>query len=265
MPEFAHLPLLLKPDGNGKLSKRDGDRLGFPVFPLDWQDPTSGEKSSGYRERGYFPEAFVNMLAFLGWNPGTEQEIFSLAELVEAFTLDRVGKSGAKFNPDKAVWFNQQYLTSYNNEALAKIFRPELESKGVQVEEGYLIAACELIKEKAKFASEFWDVGSYFFQEPESYDEKVIRKKWNENAKTFFSSLSGSLETTDWTAESLEAKFKTVAEGLGVNPGSMMQLFRVLLSGKAGGPSLFQMVELLGKEKVVGRLNTGVSNLKVSA
>lgn len=264
MPEFAHLPLLLKPDGNGKLSKRDGDRLGFPVFPLDWQDATSGEKSSGYRERGYFPEAFVNMLAFLGWNPGTEQEIFSLEELVEAFTLDRVGKSGAKFNPEKAVWFNQQYLTSYNNEELAKIFKPVLDAKEISVSQEYLVGACELIKEKAKFVSEFWEVGSYFFQEPESYDEKVIRKKWNENAKTFISRLALELRGTEWNAEKLEAKFKNVAQGLEINPGSMMQLFRVLLSGKAGGPALFQMVELLGAETVVDRLNTGVNNLNVS-
>ena len=264
MPEFAHLPLLLKPDGNGKLSKRDGDRLGFPVFPLDWHDPISGEKSSGYRERGYFPEAFVNMLAFLGWNPGTEQEIFSLEELVEAFTLERVGKSGAKFNPEKAVWFNQQYLTSYSNEALAKMFRPVLESKGIQVNEEYLVGSCALIKEKASFVTEFWEVGNYFFQNPESYDEKVIRKKWNQKAKSFFSTLAEELKTEEWTAENLENKFKAAAEGLGINPGSMMQLLRVLLSGKAGGPALFQMVELLGMETVVDRLNASVSNLKVS-
>jgi glutamyl-tRNA synthetase len=264
MPEFAHLPLLLKPDGNGKLSKRDGDRLGFPVFPLDWHDPTSGEKSSGYRERGYFPEAFVNMLAFLGWNPGTEQEIFSLEELVEAFTLERVGKSGAKFNPEKAVWFNQQYLISYSNEALAKMFRSVVESKGIQVNEEYLIGSCALIKEKASFVTEFWEVGNYFFQNPESYDEKVIRKKWNQKAKSFFSTLAEELKTEEWTAENLENKFKAVAEGLGINPGSMMQLLRVLLSGKAGGPALFQMVELLGMETVVNRLKSCASNLKVS-
>jgi glutamyl-tRNA synthetase len=264
MPEFAHLPLLLKPDGNGKLSKRDGDRLGFPVFPLDWHDPTSGEKSSGYRERGYFPEAFVNMLAFLGWNPGTEQEIFSLEELVEAFTLERVGKSGAKFNPEKAVWFNQQYLISYSNEALAKMFRSVVESKGIQVNEEYLIGSCALIKEKASFVTEFWEVGNYFFQNPESYDEKVIRKKWNQKAKSFFSTLAEELKTEEWTAENLENKFKSVAEGLGINPGSMMQLLRVLLSGKAGGPALFQMVELLGMETVVNRLKSCASNLKVS-
>jgi glutamyl-tRNA synthetase len=204
------------------------------------------------------------MLAFLGWNPGTEQEIFSLEELVEAFTLERVGKSGAKFNPEKAVWFNQQYLTSYSNEALAKMFRPVLESKGVQVNEEYLVGSCALIKEKASFVTEFWEVGNYFFQNPESYDEKVIRKKWNQKAKSFFSTLAEELKTEEWTAENLENKFKAVAEGLGINPGSMMQLLRVLLSGKAGGPALFQMVELLGMETVVDRLNASVSNLKVS-
>ena len=261
MPEFAHLPLLLKPDGNGKLSKRDGDRLGFPVFPLDWNDPKSGEQSSGYRERGYFPESFVNMLAFLGWNPGTDQEIFSLEELIEAFTLERVGKSGAKFNPDKAVWFNQQYLSNYDNGELAKMFRPQLEEKGVEANDEYLTKACGLIKEKSRFITEFWEAGSYFFVDPETYDEKAIRKKWSEQAATFFNAVSDQFSSTEWTDEKIEQDFKQVAEKLGINPGSMMQLFRVILSGKAGGPSLFQMVELLGKDTIVRRLKKATSIL----
>lgn len=263
MPEFAHLPLILKPDGNGKLSKRDGDRLGFPVFPLNWLDPKSGEQSHGYRERGYFPEAFVNMLAMLGWNPGTSQEIFSLNELVETFTLERVGKSGAKFDPDKAKWYNQQYLRERNDAELADFFSKELEEKGISVERDYVVKVCGLIKEKTQFIGEFWSIGSYFFQEPESYDEKVIRKRWNENAERFFPVVADSLsELVDWKAEAIETTFKSTAEKLEINPGHVMQLFRVLLSGQPGGPVLFEMTELLGQENVVARLRTGVEKLK---
>ena len=263
MPVFAHLPLILKPDGNGKLSKRDGDRLGFPVFPLNWKDPKSGEQSHGYKERGYFPEAFVNMLSMLGWNPGTSQEIFSLEELIQAFSLERVGKSGSKFDPDKAKWFNQQYLRIRADEELADFFQKDLEARGVKSEREYVIKACALIKEKTQFLVEFWDFGSYFFQKPAEYDEKVIRKRWNENAERFFPVLADSLETMDqWDAESIEAAFRRTAEKLEINPGHVMQLFRVLLSGQAGGPVLFDMTELLGKEEVVARLREGVEKLK---
>ncbi len=262
MPEFAHLPLILKPDGNGKLSKRDGDRLGFPVFPLNWKDPKSGEQSHGYRERGYFPEAFVNMLSMLGWNPGTSQEMFSLDELVQTFSLERVGKSGSKFDPDKAKWFNQQYLRTREDSVLAEFFQKELDSKGINVDKDYVEKVCSLIKEKTQFVGEFWDIGSYFFQPPAAYDEKVVRKRWNENAACFFPALAIALNEADsWTAESIEEKFREVAEELGINPGHVMQLFRVLVSGQAGGPVLFDMAELLGKEKVVNRLELGVKKL----
>jgi len=163
MPAFAHLPLILKPDGNGKLSKRDGDRLGFPVFPLNWKVPDSGEESQGYRERGYFPESFVNMLAMLGWNPGTSQEIFSMDELIEAFSLERVGKSGSKFDPEKAKWYNQQYLRTYDDAALAVIFQVTLKEKGINASDAYVTKVCSLIKEKTQFTAEFWGFGNYFF------------------------------------------------------------------------------------------------------
>ncbi len=263
MPILAHLPLILKPDGNGKLSKRDGDRLGFPVFPLNWMDPKSGEQSHGYKERGYFPEAFVNMLAMLGWNPGTPQEIFTFDELVQAFSLERVGKSGSKFDPEKAKWYNQQYLRTRDDAELAEIFSKSLVEKEINVDFEYIKAVCSLIKEKTQFTNEFWDFGNYFFQKPSSYDEKVVSKRWNESAERFFPVLANALESlNNWKADELEGTFKSTAEDLEINPGQVMQLFRVLLSGQAGGPVLFEMTELLGKEEVISRLREGVEKLK---
>lgn len=263
MPVFAHLPLILKPDGNGKLSKRDGDRLGFPVFPLNWKDPETGEESHGYRERGYFPEAFVNMLAMLGWNPGTNQEIFSLDQLVEAFSLERVGKSGSKFDPEKAKWYNQQYLRTYDDSELADIFTVTLNQKGINVDKDYVTAVCSLIKEKTQFTGEFWDIGSYFFQKPTHYDEGVIKKRWSDQAAIFFLAVADALsELAEWKSEEIELTFKSTAEKLEINPGQVMQLFRVLLSGQAGGPVIFEMTELIGRIEVVARLRDGVEKLK---
>lgn len=263
MPVFAHLPLILKPDGNGKLSKRDGDRLGFPVFPLNWLDPESGEQSHGYRERGYFPEAFVNMLAMLGWNPGTPQEIFTMDELIEAFSLERVGKSGSKFDPEKAKWYNQQYLRTRDDAELADIFLIKLKEEGVDADKAYVTAVCALIKEKTQFTSEFWDFGSYFFRRPESYDEKVVSKRWSVEAEKFFIAVADVLAVLAvWNAEEIENAFKTTAKNLGINPGHVMQLFRVLLSGQGGGPVLFEMTELIGQEEVAARLREGVEKLK---
>jgi glutamyl-tRNA synthetase len=263
MPAFAHLPLILKPDGNGKLSKRDGDRLGFPVFPLNWLDSKSGEQSHGYRERGYFPEAFVNMLAMLGWNPGTPQEIFTIDELVQAFSLERVGKSGSKFDPEKAKWYNQQYLRTRDDAELADIFSLNLKEEGIDADKAYVAAVCSLIKEKTQFTSEFWGFGGYFFQKPIEFDEKVISKRWNENAERFFPAVADAMsELSDWKAEAIETTFKSTAEKLEINPGHVMQLFRVLLSGQGGGPVLFEMTELLGQDEVVARLREGVEKLK---
>ena len=262
MPQFAHLPLLLKPDGNGKLSKRDGDKLGFPVFPLEWKDPVTGEISSGYREKGYFPEAFVNMLAFLGWNPGTTKELFSMEEFVEAFSLERVSKSGAKFDFEKAKWYNQQYLRAKPDAELAVMFLPVLESKGIKADKKYVEGVCRLIKEKAHFVNEFWGLGSYFFVQPEKFDDEVIKKKWNESAAAFIAGVKDSFKSiTDFTASETEKVFKETAEKMAIGAGSVMQLFRVCLSGVAGGPVLFDMVELLGKEEVISRLDNALKKL----
>jgi len=260
MPQFAHLPLLLRPDGNGKLSKRDGDRLGFPVFPLDWKDPETGEQSSGYRERGYFPDAVANLLAFLGWNPGTTQEIFSMQELIDAFTLDRVSKHGAKFDPEKAKWFNQQYLRAKSNEELAKIFLPVVKEKGAPAALAtidYVGKVCNLIKEKSHFPSEFWDLGSFFFFPPDKYDTIAIQKKWKDNVPAFFAKLSSQLSAVsgqDFTHTNVEAIFKKLAEENSISPGSVMQPFRILVTGMAAGPALFETIELLGKDEVVKRI-----------
>ncbi len=259
MPQFAHLPLLLKPDGNGKLSKRDGDRLGFPVFPLEWKDPFSGEISSGYREKGYFPEAFINMLALLGWNPGTNQEIFSMTELIEAFSVERISKSGAKFDANKTMWFNQQYLRARDNSVLAEIFTKELSSKGINADINYVENVCALIKEKAQFITEFWSLAFYFFEEPTEFDAEVIKKRWKDNVPDFLLNLTNALKTLeDFSHTSIENKFKEIAEQTGISPGSVMQIFRVAISGVAAGPAVFEMISLIGKEKVVARLEKAI-------
>ena len=262
MPQFAHLPLLLKPDGNGKLSKRDGDRLGFPVFPLEWHDPASKEISSGYREKGYFPEAFINMLALLGWHTSGNREIFTLEELAQEFSLDRVSKAGAKFDPEKAKWFNQQYLRVKTDAELTKEFIPVLVQKGIKADDKYVEQVCRLIKEKAHFTNEFWDLGNYFFIEPVEYDKEVIKKRWNENSAKFISELKEAFKTcSDFNAAETEKVFKQTAEKLGINPGHVMQLLRVCVSGAGGGPALFEMIELLGKEKTVNRLETVLNKI----
>lgn len=261
MPQFAHLPLLLKPDGNGKLSKRDGDRLGFPVFPIEW--PDKNEVFSGYREKGYFPEAFVNMLALLGWHVSGNQEIFSMEELIKEFSLERVSKSGAKFDPEKTKWFNQQYLRMKSDEELAISFSKVINEKLKDTSDSRLLTfdyvqnVCKLIKEKAHFINEFWSLGNYFFIEPTEYDKEVIKKRWNESSAKFIAELKDALNNTaDFNAVETEKVFKSTAEKLGINPGHVMQLFRVCISGVGGGPSLFEMVELLGKDKIVQRLET---------
>ncbi len=263
MPEFAHLPLLLKPDGNGKLSKRDGDRLGFPVFPLEWKDPFSGEISSGYREKGYIPEAFINMLALLGWNPGTNQEIFSMQELIEAFSIERISKSGAKFDANKTKWFNQQYLRHTDSLTLAKTFILELNEKGIQVELDYVNEVCKLIQEKAQFSNEFWSLSSFFFEEPNSYDEEVVKKKWKDATPDFISNFTNDLvNISDFTAQNIEELFKANAEKAGISPGSVMQIFRVAISGLSAGPAVFEMTALIGKEKIIARLKKAIETFQ---
>ena len=262
MPKFAHLPLLLKPEGNGKLSKRDGDRLGFPVFPLEWKDPSTGEVSSGYRESGYLPEAVLNLLAFLGWNPGTTQEIFSKAELVDAFSLERVSKSGAKFDQNKAKWYNQQYVRHTDNAVLCEELKKILSSKSLTFSDDYVLAVCGLIKEKISFIKELWDVGSYFFIEPTAYDTSVIEKRWNEKSPLVLQDLIQHTRVIEkFGATDFEQAYNEALTKNGVSNKEFMQLLRVCLSGVAGGPPIFEMAALFGKQNTIQRLQNALNQL----
>lgn len=262
MPQFAHLPLLLKPDGNGKLSKRDGDRLGFPVFPLNWIDPTTGEQSSGYRERGYYHDAFVNMLALLGWNPGTQQEIFTLAELCESFSLERVSKSGAKFDPEKTKWFNQQYLRAKDNTVLAAEYLPELTAKGHNPDMETLARICGMAKERSTFIADFWENSWFFFQTPDKYDETTVQKKWNADAAGLLNELAARFEgITDFTHDNVHNAFTTFLEDKGLKIGAMLPLFRLSVTGLGQGPGMFDVAEIVGKEETLARVNRAITAL----
>ncbi len=255
MPKFAHLSLLLKPDGKGKLSKRDGDRLGFPVFPLEWTDPKSNEISSGYREGGYLPDASLNMLALLGWHPSDNQEMFTLDELVEAFSLEKVSKSGAKFDADKAKWFNNRYLQSMDNQILADLLKPMIAKKGWESDNDYLVDVVTMVKEKVNFAPEILPVSEYFFVDPTSYDEKAVKKKWKGETPQVIIELADVFSGMEnFSADDIQAKFSAFAEDKEVSPGSIMQPLRLSVSGMAGGPPIFDMLALLGKDVVVSRM-----------
>jgi glutamyl-tRNA synthetase len=263
MPKFAHLPLLLKPEGNGKLSKRDGDRLGFPVFPIQWQDPTTKEISSGYREAGYLPEAVVNLLAFLGWNPGTSQEIFSMQQLVDAFTIDRVSKHGAKFDQNKAKWFNQQYVRHTSDNILAVELKKDVEKNGLTFSDAYIEKATSLIKEKISFVKELWSMGNYFFINPTQYDEAVITKRWNEKSPVVLNSLIENLSSlSEFTSANIEEQYNLALTKNEVAGKDFLQLLRVCLSGVAGGPPIFEMCELFGKENTILRLQNALNTIK---
>ena len=267
MPKFSHLPLLLKPEGNGKLSKRDGDKLGFPVFPLQWQDPITKEISSGYRETGYFPEAVVNLLAFLGWNPGTEQEIFSMEELIQAFSFEHIHKAGAHFNPEKAKWFNQQYLHKKSIDELVQIFTPilneHLKNSSIEIKDrNFIEAVCLLVKDKALFVSDFWNLSSYLFISPTEYDTDVIKKRWNEKSQTFFKSLKENLKnSSSFQKTEIDQTIKQTCETLGIKTGEVMQLIRVVISGKGSGVDLLGMMELLGREEICNRIEKGMNSI----
>jgi len=262
MPQFAHMPLTLKPEGKGKLSKRDGDRLGFPVFPLEWKNPQTGEISSGYRESGYFPEAFSNILAFLGWNPGTEQEVLSMDELIQAFSLDRVGKAGSRFDPEKAKWYNHQYLIKKSNDELAHLYQPILKEKGISADNYFVSQIVSLIKERANFVSDFWDQSFFFFEAPEEYDEKMMKKRWKENTseilKTFLSKIN---ETKEFTNKNLELIIKSVLQEKEIGMGQIMMPLRLVLVGSGKGPGVIEIIELLGREEVCNRINTGIEKI----
>lgn len=260
-PKYAHCPLLLKPDGNGKLSKRDGDRLGFPVFPLDWYT-AEGEKYSGYKEKGYIPEAFINMLAFLGWNPGTTQEIFSLEQMAEAFTLERVSKSGAKFDADKTVWFQQQYFRAQSAEKLAKELRDKHREELKSFDDVYLETACLLMRERATFIEDIFVEGHYLFENPTSFDEKTVKKRWKDDSKQLILGWIASLEKIeDFTSPSIEAAFHAFIEEEGVGIGKVLLPYRLVLTGTGMGPSMFDISELLGKEETLTRMKNNLTLL----
>ena len=264
MPAFAHLPLLLKPDGNGKLSKRDGDRLGFPVFPLQWTDPVTKEISSGYRESGYFPDAFVNMLAFLGWNPGTEQELFTMDELIHEFSLERVGKHGSKFDPEKALWYNHQYLVKKPEAELIDLLKQELEKRKVLAEDSYIAKVIHLIKERANLIPDLWDNSWFFFVPPTDYDEQVVQKVWN--PAPVVSALLGSFleEITDigeWDHDSVYAFIQDFISRKNMKMGQLMNPLRLLMVGNNQGPGIMDIATTLGKEEFLKRIKTGLEKM----
>ncbi|MFI3261632.1 MAG: glutamate--tRNA ligase [Rikenellaceae bacterium] len=262
-PEFAHLPLLLKPDGKGKLSKRDGDKLGFPVFPLVWNGQ-NGDTARGYREDGYFADSFINILALMGWNPGTEQEILSMDDLIKLFSIEHVGKSGARFNPEKAKWFNAQYLRMKDDSELASLYSPILESKGVTgVESAKLEKICSLIKERATFVSDFWDLSSFFFVRPESYDAKTTAKFWKNENPSRVQHIGSILEGLEnFSAHSTEEAVHTWIKSNELPMGQVMNSFRLAIVGEGKGPSMFDIIEIIGKEETLLRINNALTNIK---
>ena len=255
-PEFAHLPLLLKPTGGGKLSKRDGDKMGFPVFPLFWQSPATGETSRGYREDGYLPEAFINMLALLGWNPGTEQELFTMQELIDAFSLDRVSKSGARFQPEKARWFNAQYLHRLTDAELAAICQPVLRAHGIEVADEVAGRAAGIMKERAQLTTELWDLTSYFFVAPEAYEEKQAKKYWKGQNPAILRELREVLASIDdFSLENTERIVRAWIEEKGYGMGQVMNTLRLALVGAGKGPGMYDVTAFIGREECLNRID----------
>lgn len=263
MPTFAHLPLLLKPEGKGKLSKRDGDRLGFPVFPLEWHDPKTGDISSGYRESGYFPEAVVNFLALLGWNPGTEQELFSLDELVEQFDIHKCSKSGAKFDYQKGMWFNHEYILRKSNEEIARLFAPIVANNGVDESMERITKVVSMMKDRVSFVKELWPLCSFFFIAPLEYDEKTVKKRWKADSAKVMTELAEVLEgIDDFSVEGQEPIVMKWVEEKGYKLGDVMNAFRLALVGIGKGPGMFDISAFLGKEETLARLRKAVEVLK---
>ena len=268
MPEFVHLPLLLKPDGKGKLSKRDGDRLGFPVFPLDWQDPKSKERSSGYREAGYLPQAVVYFLALLGWNPGDDREIFSMEELIKEFSIDHCSRKGAKFDFEKGKWFNHEYIMNMDDNELAQLFKPVLEQHGVNVadfSDEYISRVVALVKSRANFVGDLWEQGGFFFTRPTGYSEKDIRKRWKPETPELMRQLATLLETADMNSQACEAVVMDWIDKNGYHKGNVMNAFRLTIVGECRGPHMFDITELLGREETLARLNAGIENIQIPA
>jgi glutamyl-tRNA synthetase len=263
MPQFAHMSLLLKPDGNGKLSKRDGDKFGFPVYPLRWTDPFKGEVSSGYRESGYFPEAVVNMLALIGWNTGTEQELFSMDELIQSFSLERLGKSGSKFDFEKTKWFNHQYLIKKSDEELLSFFRPFLAENNISCSDEYALKIISIVKERVNFPKELWSQSSFFFKAPETYDDKSLKDKWKENSSmTMEKIIPVIMDSPSTGALSLKEHVSSFINDKQLSMGQVMNALRICLVGASAGPDLFTIIEMIGKEETVSRIKNAIEKIK---
>ena len=264
MPQWAHLPLILKPDGNGKLSKRDGDRLGFPVFAMDWTDPKTNEKTIGFKERGFLPEAFINMLAMMGWNDGTDKEIFSLQELIDAFSMERVHKAGAKFDYEKAKWFNHEWIKKTTNYELRITIENLLKENNITVTDlNKLEQVIDLVKDRCTFLTDFVQQSSFFFKPPETIDIAAIQPKWNEQKNLFFAELIRTYELTQqWQHEALENEFKEIAAVNEIKPGELMLPFRIMLVGGKFGPHVFNIAEILGKDETIKRIKHCLTLLK---
>ncbi len=265
MPQFAHLPLLLKPEGNGKLSKRDGDRLGFPVFPLEWHDPKTGDVSSGYRESGYLPEAVINFLALLGWNPGNDQELMSMDELIRLFDLGRCSKAGAKFDYKKGIWFNHEYILQKSDAELAELFKPVLTQQGVDVakySDEYLTTVVSLVKGRVNFVKELWEQARFFFEAPTTYAEKDVKKRWKEDTPAILTELIALLQGMDnfESKPSEEVVIGWITEK-GYHMGNVMNAFRLAVVGECKGPHMFDITELLGKEETIARIEKAIKNI----
>ncbi len=259
-PQFAHLPLLLKPDGNGKLSKRDGDRLGFPVFPLQWMDPKSGETSSGYRESGYLPEAVINMLALLGWNPGNNRELMSMEELIASFSLDKISKAGAKFSLDKAKWFNHEYIQMKSAEELYPYFKKILQEKDIECHKSYLLDVIELVKERLNFLSDFWDQANYFFVAPTEYDPQALKKRWKEGTGDKLKVIDTMLqEYKPFDKEKAQEAVMQYIHDNELNMGQVLNSLRIAIVGTARGPELFTMINTIGVEEVHDRVQRAIA------
>jgi len=256
MPVFVHMPLTLKPDGKGKLSKRDGDRLGFPVFPIQWTNPETGEISAGYRESGYLPEAFINILALLGWNPGTDRELFTMKELIREFSLERIIKSGSKFDPEKAKWFNHQYIIKKSNHELADWLLKELKERKLDYTPDYVSKAIGLVKERVFLLTDLWKESWFFFQRPEKYDESALKKVWKENTTMMINDIRNILsDIKDFNRHHIEASIKKYVEGKNIGFGRIMNPLRLILVGANQGPGLVQVIEILGREEVMERID----------
>jgi glutamyl-tRNA synthetase len=262
MPQFAHLSLLLKPEGNGKLSKRDGDRLGFPVFPLEWKDPATGAISSGYREADYLPEAVINFLALLGWNPGDDTEMMDIEDLIRKFDLTHCSKAGARFDYKKMIWFNHEYIIKKDDSAIAELFAPIVKANGVEVDIEKLTKIVSLMKGRVNFVHELWDASSFYFIAPQAYDEKTVKKRWKEDSAAKMGELAELLASLEnFSIENQEARVKEWIESKGYSLGEIMNAFRLTLVGEGKGPQMFDISGILGKEETIARMKRAIEVL----